>query len=387
MLYIDITEFIGNPIRTGIQRIVREVLTHWPASIAHRLVCFDGAEDRLRTVHHDAVEHAIALARHDEFDLSDARAQIDFLDRPTHRRPVDLMPGDRLLAPELFFEHRRVAFYRRTIKSGTPTFLIVPDFLVWLRPDTFPIASASPLMPYLQLLLECPGRAFISKAVQQTFESRILKGPVQPGTIALDLGADGLQIEKQRFDPGKKTLICVGTLDGRKAQEHVYEAFCNRSGLDEFRLVFLGRVPDRVSSRLSSLLSNTRPDVDLITDASDAVVRDFLRIARASVYVSPAEGYGLPPMESLYAGVPVLVHHSLPALQGKPETGQIRLSEANPDMIRTAIEQIGDDRVAARLWGEAASFPGVTWKDVAREVAIWADDAAHGAGAVADLVA
>jgi glycosyltransferase involved in cell wall biosynthesis len=119
------------------------------------------------------------------------------------------------------------------------------------------------------------------------------------------------------------------------------------------------------------VLENTRSDVELITNASDAEIVDYFRQARATIYTSPAEGYGLPPMESLFAGIPVVVHRDLPALDGKSLKGQIRLEHSTPENIRKAIEQISDNQTALELWRDASEFPSVTWQSVVSNIADW----------------
>lgn len=362
---------MGAPIRTGIQRIVRAIITHWPEGVDRTFVRHMAGEGFV-TVHPEAVRYAVGLADAGDFDLDDALAEIAFLDRPSDVRRVELGQGDRLLAPELFFEGDRVASYRRAIAVGVKTYLIVPDFLVWLRPDRWSFANTNPFMPYLQLVLECHGRAFISGAVAKTFESRIAHAPTDARDLTLDLGADGLGVRRETFDTTKKTLLCLGTFDSRKGQDRVYSAFCNRGeAAADLKMVFVGRVPGWTDPILKELLNTSRPDVTLVTDASDGRVAEELRRARALVYTSPAEGYGLPPMESLYAGVPVVVHDGLPALEGKPTDGQIRLPDDHPSTIRDAIDRLASDEFTAELWKAAERFPGVTWRAVSDAVAEW----------------
>ena len=48
-----------------------------------------------------------------------------------------------------------------------------------------------------------------------------------------------------------------------------------------------------------------------IRDATDATIRECFRHARALIYPSKYEGFGLPPIEALHAGVPVVVWRGL----------------------------------------------------------------------------
>jgi len=371
-VYIDISDFLRNPVRTGVRRIVREVLKYWPSTLPLVPVIFDLGRKALRSVAPDAVDFAIKYASEHNYSLEEAVHEIRFLDDSMRNLDINLTQGDRVLVPEFVFDEDRIKLYRTAINNGIFAFFIVPDFLPWLRTEIFPAGTTTwPLMPYLQLIIDNPRRAFISRNVKRTFEQRILRQETGGGDIALDLGADGLNIPKQKFGTSRKDLLCLGTLDGRKGQDALYDAFCAREQPSDLTLTFIGKLPHDYTPRLQRLLDNGRLDVKLIADATDDDICAHFNCVRASVYIGAAEGYGLPPMESLHAGVPVIVHQDLPALEGKPTDGQIRLTAADPVSVRHAIERIADDRFASELWTGAARYPNVTWKSVAQTVADW----------------
>jgi glycosyltransferase involved in cell wall biosynthesis len=332
---------------------------------------FDPAARTVRTVSQDAVHYAIDHAGRPEESLEDALAQIAYLNDPKDSTPLTFKPGDRVLIPELFFEAHRVQFYREAVQSGIDLGMVVPDFLVWLRTDTFPIRTTYPLMAYLMLLMEAPRRAFISAAVKRTFEQRISRRPGSSRDIALDLGADGMGVARQTYSPDRADLLFLGTLDGRKGQDLIYKAFCDRRVGQHLTLTFVGKLPWDYAACLEPLVTNTREDVRVLSGRSDKEIAALFRNVRASLYPSPAEGYGLPPMESLHAGVPVVVHESLPALEGKPAHGQIRLPSLEHGALRDAIESLANDAFVESLWVGARAFPSTSWKSVAEATAIW----------------
>ena len=92
--------------------------------------------------------------------------------------------------------------------------------------------------------------------------------------------------------------------------------------------------------------------------------------ARALVCATEAEGFGLPPLEALHAGIPVIAT-AMPSLDMLPPCGQIRLAEARPPAIAAAVETMLDDATAARLWQEAARVKVRSWRDFAHDVADW----------------
>jgi hypothetical protein len=46
-IIVDISEFLANPVRTGIQRVVRQLISLWPEDTTFRFACYDPAIDGL----------------------------------------------------------------------------------------------------------------------------------------------------------------------------------------------------------------------------------------------------------------------------------------------------------------------------------------------------
>ncbi|WP_332117939.1 glycosyltransferase [Azorhizobium caulinodans] len=372
-VFLDITELRGNPVRTGIQRMVRQLLKAWPTDVEAVPVVYDSVREALRIISQETVEFLIESGDTPSMPLRDAVDQVNFLDDPARSPTITLREGDKVHIPELFFDEKRTVFHRKAIASGVDLSVWIPDFIPWLRPECFPrIPSFHPYMHYLWLVFEARKRAFISAAVRDDFERRIYRRPSQ-GTIVTDLGADAINIGQQTFNAARKDLIFLGTLEPRKAQHVVYNAFIGRTRHPDLRLTFIGAIPEHgIPADFMPLVKSKRPDVRLLTDANDSDVAEIFKGARATVYTSQVEGYGLPPMESLYAGVPVIVRDNLPALVGKPDFGQLRLGRGDEEDIRSAIDIIGDDQRCAALWEDARRFSSRTWQAVARQIADWA---------------
>ena len=104
---------------------------------------------------------------------------------------------------------------------------------------------------------------------------------------------------------------------------------------------------------------------------NDEGVRDCLRGARALLFPSTGEGYGIPPMEALHAGIPVVVSKHLPALEGQPTLGQIRLETITAQAITDSVLTLLDDEKATRLWRDAAVMPVQGWAEFGRQIGAW----------------
>ena len=288
-----------------------------------------------------------------------------------------LPAGAPVFVPELFFDPQRCAFYRDRLSrdAGSAAFLLY-DFIRWLHPARVGVMETAPLMPYLALVRDAARTAFISGRTREDYARRILRGRKQAeeaGPI-LVLGADGLGLERQGFAPARRLFVALGSVDGRKNQDRIVAAFrlLWQAGRFDFDLALVGRVFAQVDRRFLDAASAELPRFWYIADASDAEVRALLRQARATIYASEVEGFGLPPLESLQAGIPVVAMEGLPSLSDLPPHGQIRIAAADPATIAEAVRQLADAAVTEALWRDASRLRLRSWRDFAAEAAAWA---------------
>jgi glycosyltransferase involved in cell wall biosynthesis len=248
--------------------------------------------------------------------------------------------------------------------------LLTYDFLPYLQPDLFRLRTAVPLMPYLRLASRAPHVAYISEQTRQDHARRVLHGAGARGPV-LPLGADGLLLERQTWRPDRRGFVALGSLDGRKNQHLIAAAFIGlwQDGHD-IPLTVVGRAFAGLD--LTWVAEARRfPQFRWVDGASDNDVRQFLRAARATIYASEAEGFGLPPVESLAAGIPVIASAACPSVAMLPPAGMRRLAQVTPEQIAVAVLSLADDANAAALWAEAASVRLDTWQDFARATMAW----------------
>lgn len=365
---LDITELVQNPIRTGIQRVVRELIRHWPDPEDLRLARFDPL-----TGLHPIPPSVTSLLVNGDGVLADAKPdQIASLIKERLDNAVIPLPeGALIFVPEVFFDHARCAWYRHILANdrNAVAFLLY-DFIPWLFPHRFGFSGTAALMPYLQVVRTAVKVAFISGQTKLHYFDRIKHAPAGAEPV-LPLGADGLSLPRQTFDPAKKTWVSIGSIDGRKNQARIVQAFCQlwNDGFDG-ELVLIGRVFDNMDEEWRRIKVHDRR-FRHIQDATDEEIENELRRARATIYLSDIEGFGLPPMESLQVGIPVIVTQGVPSVQDIYSNGQIRLKCPSVKNITCSVKYLSDDNIAADLWKQASKLYLPKWREFSKMTSDW----------------
>ena len=180
-----------------------------------------------------------------------------------------------------------------------------------------------------------------------------------------------------RLGVDRPFLLHVGTMEPRKNHQFLFQVFERLKSFDGY-LVLCGMRGWQVEPILEAMAAHPCADRILHLDyVSDADLVALYRRAEALIFPSLYEGFGLPPIEAMRQGCPVICSDggSLPEVVG--EAGVV-LSLEDPDVWATAIgELLGNPDRRAKLLNaghaQAASFSWArcaeeTW-NVLREVA------------------
>jgi glycosyltransferase involved in cell wall biosynthesis len=168
-------------------------------------------------------------------------------------------------------------------------------------------------------------------------------------------------------------VLAVGTVEPRKRYDLLLDTY--RVGLRLPRLVVAGRrgwKSTAIEQRLTGM-----SEVTWLARVDDATLRRLYRVALAVAIPSRAEGFGLPALEALAVGTPVISSGggALPEV-----TGQAALSvyDSAPEAWAIAIERIATDhdlwvqlsaagrkRAASFSWSRAASDTALFYRSLA----------------------
>ena len=152
----------------------------------------------------------------------------------------------------------------------------------------------------------------------------------------------GPQVEVPREE--EDFLLAVGTVEPRKNLVRVLEAFVRmRQGANvpPTRLLVAGRVGWERTD-LVRLIRSAAPDVEMLGYVSDDRLHNLVRRAKALVYPSLYEGFGLPVLEAMAAGCPVITSNR----SSLPEVGGDAVIYVDPEKVASiaeAMRQIVDD--------------------------------------------
>ena len=167
------------------------------------------------------------------------------------------------------------------------------------------------------------------------------------------------------FSPSSKRFTYVSTIEPRKRHQTVLDAFERlwSQGRD-VELMFIGKAGTEAAERLDRLARLAEVDTRFswYKECNDAQLRELVTSSRATIFASEAEGFGLPPLESLALGVPVIAPERLPSLSMLPRFGQVRLETVSAAAIAEAVCALLDDEFAARKFAEIKELEVPTWR-------------------------
>lgn len=372
---IDLTEFLTSPHRTGIQRVCGELCRAWPARVEVTPVKITRAFGMV------ALPQETMDVMRSYFEAGDGRDriadQIRLLSEAAESSPqaISLGADDRLLVPEVFFNPGRMLFYEHLEDSARrQTFFIVFDILPLTHPFFFtPEAPHEVISRYFRLTRLFENVGFISEATRRVHNERYCR---RAGVgIVLRLGSNSL-IE-HRPEPricDSWTFSTVGTIEPRKRHDVIMDALvpllCREANLCLTIAGRMGWVGPTFENRVRSLPDQLQNFI-WREHCDDETIRKTLESSRATIFVSDAEGFGLPPVESLWQGVPVIASAAVPSLESYGDLGIHRIDAVTPENVRRAVLAFLDDDYYRRKLEETRKLDLPTWSSFANQVADW----------------
>jgi len=356
-LFVDVSVVAGNDAGTGIQRVVRGIASHIAELADDRWDVRFVAADRAtpyRTInwkHSPRVEDS----------------------RTISARPGDVFLGLDYSLDAIASHWQQLAELRR---DGARLWFLVHDLLPLQRPEWFSDQTSLRYRRWLRILASVADGFLCNSSQTETDLVEALRaryGLTEDfRTCVLPMGADLISSEddgrrdlgSEQIPPGiagSPFVLMVGTLEPRKGHEQVLSAFEALWPTENTALVLVGRPGwkiERLQSRIEGhpLLGKK---LFWLNDASDRTLERMYHDAQGVIVAALAEGFGLPLIEALANGKPVLAR-DLPVFRQHEQHG-VRFfpDHATSGQIAQSIEGWLSEIRAGKI---RVTSPGGSWK-------------------------
>lgn len=372
IVYLDIGNLLEQDFLTGIQRVVREVAVRLLQSPCLRLVPlrFDSKSFCFEQIAPQAFLQALAsgcLPSHGQIRLA----------------PQDLPSGSILYEIDAVWGNQpsRSWLYPLLRRQGIHIVTFIHDIIPITDPQYCYPNTVCQFMNYTGAVLNYAEAIFVStQATAEAVRSlqRQTGSPAAPITVtglgadfaaAAEQGAVSPDIVRQIGD--KPYVLLVGTLEPRKNHRLLLDAF--DLGLYEqgISLVFAGRIGWGVDTLCQRLESHPQLGHSLFhfRGLNDASIDYLYRHALVVAYPSCNEGFGLPIIEALERGVPV-VASDIAVLQ---EVGQSFCLYCAPDAPKQWAElfsSLAANPQRMSQWrAKLTGYRAPTWDDATTRMA------------------
>ncbi|GLZ38506.1 glycosyltransferase family 1 protein [Actinokineospora sp. NBRC 105648] len=276
-------------------------------------------------------------------------------------RGLPLWPGGDVL-------HAPTPLAPASAKRGRALVVTVHDTVPFTHPETLTPRGAAWHRAVIRRATRRADAIIVPTAAVAAELAEHAPGPAPVHVVGHGV-AEALRVPAAEVDMPPAYVLAVGTREPRKGLDVLVEAV---AGLD-VPLVLAGP-PGWGAVDLTALAERhgLPPDrlrvLGRITDAELATV-----LARATVLAAPsrAEGFGLPVLEAMAAGVPV-VHSDAPALVEVAGGAGISVAAADPSGWTSALRSVieSPDQRAAMAAAGRARAAHFTWRAAAE--AVWA---------------
>ena len=371
-LLVDVSELVQRDGKSGIQRVVRNILLEW--------IINPPDSYRVEPIYATKNVAGYRYARH--FTLGFLGCPENMLDDDV----VEFSSGDIFLG--LDFQPHVVSaqqlFYQEMRREGVNVKFVIYDLLPILLPSTFVEGAADGHATWLRTVAQSDGAICISQSVADELQIWLRKNPVQrsrPFSIEwFHLGADIDNSCPSKGHPddakdflallrSKPTFLCVGTIEPRKCQALILSAFELLWQADsDIIVVFVGKQGWMMETLINKLRNHAELSKRLfwLEGISDEYLKDIYAVSTCLIAASEGEGFGLPLIEAAQHKTPIIAR-DIPVFREVANENAFYFSGEEPEELASSVnEWLG--LYAADEHPKSDAMHWLTWEQSARNL-------------------
>jgi glycosyltransferase involved in cell wall biosynthesis len=307
-ILVDISEIIKHDAKSGIQRVIKTVLTEWLHNppFGYKI---------------EPVYATLAEGYRYAHSYTMKKLGLDYI--VEQDRFIDLHPGDIFIAldlsPNIQCAHKNC--FKEMMNLGVKVKHLVYDLIPITNPEYFP-SGVSIFKEWIKLVIDSDQAICISKTVAHRMEKYIetnriitnINFNIKWNHISSELIAEELNINQDdiakfpEINFNNHTFLMVGTIEPRKGHDQVIEAFeelwkCN----SHINLVLVGKEGWEVESVIKKIKSKSiTNNIYWLDNINDIGLIYLYKNSTALIAASKDEGFGLPLIEASHFGLPII---------------------------------------------------------------------------------
>lgn len=235
-------------------------------------------------------------------------------------------------------------------RGKTKIIQIVPDIIAWHYPKFFPGITSFIFKIYGKFFANFPTLYIVHSEFTKNDILKSWNVPAEKIKI-INLGSFIEPMPPRENFSGRKILY-VGTIEPRKGVDKLLDAFeIVMKEISDAELILCGKIGWKVEKLVERInrLTQQFPNIKYLGYVDDETLIRLYREVDVCVYPSIYEGFGLPPLEAMACGCPVIVSNSssLPEVIG--DAG-VLVDPYNVNEIANAIIRVlRDDELKKKM--------------------------------------
>ena len=354
-IYFNISRYALSKNTTGIQRVVKNILTQFDQDLKHHVVLVGAS----------VFKNGFYLMQ-----PSTGKRKYEMTNMRINPTKGDVFLNLDYSTAELISQKRELEGF---IRNGCRVITVVYDVIPYEYPQFFPEGVGELFRTWILTLPNATEILVNSEAVKFKLEKIIEENKINVGCVSIvPLGFESLassrslnSLEKELLDKIKKSsksFIMVGTIEPRKGHSDVIDVFDSiwEDTKEKIRLTVLGRPGWKTKDVINRIKRHKELNSRLfwLKNADDNLLLECYKSHQCVIMASIDEGCGLPIIEACSYGKPVIAR-DIPVFR---EVGQGKLIYfKDKSDLKKKILGFDSKQIVQRC-------PTYTWKDTFRSL-------------------